>query len=48
MAYEIPPQQLSLLRECLRQIEGDKEVNIMQANGSPHGANTMLTNTIQA
>ena len=46
--YEIPPQQLSLLRECLRQIEGGREVNIMQANGRPHGANAMRTNTIQA
>jgi len=46
--YEITPEQLSLLRECLRQIESGWEVNIMQANGSPHGANTMMADTIEA
>jgi len=47
-SYEIPPQQLSLLRECLRQIESGREVNIMQANGRPHGANAMMADTIEA
>jgi len=46
--YEITPEQLSLLRECLRQIESGWEVNIMQANGSPHGANAMMADTIEA
>ncbi len=46
--YEIPPQQLSLLRECLRQIESGREFNIMQANGRPHGANAMMADTIEA
>jgi len=46
--YEITPQQLSLLRECLRQSKSGWEVNIMQANGRPHGANAMMSDTIEA
>ena len=46
--YEIPPQQLYLLRERLRHVEGGREVHIMKANGRPHCRNALVADTIEA